>query len=232
MTRQRWTHDEDALLLRLYPSTRTHTLAAALRRPIRAVYARATHLGLRKDAGYLASAASGRLSGQRGVPNRFRAGHLPHNKGLRRPGWTRGRMRDTQFVAGVPPHNTVPIGTERVRMGYLFVKTRDDLRPARKCWISKHQHLYERAHGPIPAGHIVRFRDNNRAHFALHNLECVSRAEHAATKGLHSLPPEIVKIHQLRGAILRQINQRQPPQPKPRIGRPPIHSPHREAVAQ
>jgi hypothetical protein len=133
-------------------------------------------------------------------------------------------MAHTQFKADHSPHNTVPIGTETVRSdGYVWVKRWDDRTPARMNWTSKHQAVYEAAHGPIPDGHIVRFRNADRTDFALENLECVSRAEHAATKGLHSLPPEIVQVHQLRGAITRQINKRQPPAPV-RRGRPPKHA--------
>lgn len=219
----KWTDAERAVLVARYADTKTDTLAAELGLRESQVYQQANKMGLSKSAAYLGSALSGRLiyGHERGGNTRFKKGQTPANKGLRRPGWGPGRMKQTQFRAGENPHNTVPVGTERVREGYVFVKTRDDLRPAYKNWISKHQYIWEQANGPIPPKHIVRFKDGDRANLALANLECVSRAEHAATKGLHSLPPEVVKIHQLRGAIARQINKRRPPAPKKRTGRPP-----------
>jgi hypothetical protein len=218
-----WTPAECARLTGAYADTLTAELAREFARPVQHVYAKAKKLGLKKSAAFLTSNCSGRLiyGHERGGATRFKKGQVPANKGLRRPGWTRGRMAETQFKPGGLPHTHVPVGTERVRDGYLWIKVRDDLRPARKNWMSKHQHLWEQAHGPIPAQHIVRFKDNDRTHLALENLECVSRSVHAATRGLHSLPPEVVKVHQLRGAIMRQINKRRPPAPKKRTGRPP-----------
>jgi len=216
-----WTAAQDAVLLARYADTPTAALAATIGCSVGSVYRRAYQLGLAKSAAYFASPAAGRTNGRQGIGTRFKKGQVPQNKGLRRPGWSMGRMRETQFPKGSLPHNTVPVGTETVRRdGYTWVKVRADAVPARRGWVSKHQAVYEAAHGPIPEGHIVRFKDGNITHFALDNLECVSRAEHARTKALHSLPPELVKVHQLRGAIIRQINKRQPPVPKKR-GRPP-----------
>jgi hypothetical protein len=221
--RRYWTAEEDAVLGQLFADTPTHVLAAQLDRPIGSVFQRAYKLGLQKSEAYLASPMSGRTTPghQRGGATRFKPGSVPANKGLRRAGFAPGRMADTMFVAGALPHNTVPIGTEtRRRDGYVWVKRWGDRTPARLNWTSKHQAIYEAEHGPIPAGHIVRFRDNDRTNFALENLECVSRKDHVITRGLHALPPELVQIHQLRGQIARHINKRQPPAPA-RRGRPP-----------
>jgi hypothetical protein len=220
--RHAWTAEQVAVLEARYADTRAADLAAELGLRESQVYQKARALGLAKSAAFLRSEVSGRLlyGHERGGATRFQKGQVPHNKGLRRPGWHRGRMRETQFKKGENPHTWQPVGTEVVRDGYVWIKWSDDHRPTYKNWKSKHQWLWEQAHGPVPAGHIVRFKDGNRANFALDNLECVSRAEHARTKGLHTLPPEVVKVHQLRGAIMRQINKRQPPVPKKR-GRPP-----------
>lgn len=217
-----WTPEEVALLRARYPHERTADIARELGLRERQVYCQAKKMKLKKSAAFLASNLSGRLiyGHERGGATRFKKGQPSHNKGVRRPGYCVGRMGETQFKKGENPHTWVPVGTERVRMGYVWIKVRDDLRPARKNWISKHQHIWEQAHGPVPAGHIVRFKDNNRTHLALENLECVSRREHVATRGLHALPPDVVKVHILRAAITRQIHKHRPPAPKRRTGRP------------
>jgi hypothetical protein len=59
--RQAWTAAELQLLRQRYPSERTSDLAQTLGRPVAHVYARATHLGLRKNAVFQASDKSGRI---------------------------------------------------------------------------------------------------------------------------------------------------------------------------
>lgn len=153
---------------------------------------------------------------------RFKKGQVPMNKGLRRPGWFRGRMRETQFKKGNLSHTHVPIGTEVERKdGYIWVKVSDDRAlPSRRNWKSKHRAIFEAAHGLIPPKHIVVFKDKDKRNFALANLECISLRENARRNTIHRYPKEIVEVVQLRGAINRQINRRRP-RPKARIGRPP-----------
>lgn len=120
--------DRELTLLRLrYPDTPTVNLAKRLTRTPTAVYQRAILLGLRKSAEYLASPESCRLrrGDNAGASHRFLPGHVPANKGLRRPGWSRGRMAETQFKAGNKPHTWKPIGTTRYsKDGYLQRKAR------------------------------------------------------------------------------------------------------------
>lgn len=226
IVRRAWTDAEDALLRVLYPDTPTHAIGTQLKRPAASIYNRAQKLGVRKSEAYLSGPLSGRTrsGSNRGGSTKFKPGSTPANKGMRRPGFAPGRMADTQWKPGAVPHTTVPVGTETRRTdGYVFVKRSEHLRPSRRNWVSKHQAIYEAAHGLIPAGSIVRFVDNDRTNFALDNLECVSRKQHVLTRGLHSLPPELAQIHQLRGVIIKQINRRQPPAPA-RRGRPPKHA--------
>ncbi len=221
MSKRPWTAQEDAQLRELFPDRSTAEVARILGRSVAAVYGRAKSRGIEKDAEYIARQCRIQKGTNLGERFNFKPGQVPHNKGLRRPGFAAGRMRDTQFKPGNLPHTTVPIGTEVVRKdGYVWVKMWDDRTPARNNWISKHQRIYEAAHGPIARGCIVRFINGIKTDFRLENLECVSRADHAATVGLQSLPPEVRQVHQLRGAIQRQINKRQPPVPV-RRGRPP-----------
>lgn len=214
-------------MVALFPHVSSAEVAAKLGLRIGQVSTRAKRMGLKKSAAYLASPAAGRLSREnahaRGATTRFKPGNPSHNKGLRRPGYSvgRGRMQETTFKRGQLPHNTVPIGAEAVRDGDLvWVKVRDDLKPARLNWQPKQRVVWEAANGPIPPGHMVVFRDGNRRNFAIENLECYSKAEHQARHSIHAYGPEIAHISQLRGAITRQVNKIRPPAPK-RRGRPP-----------
>jgi len=83
----------------------------------------------------------------------------------------KGEMR------GAAQHNYVPIGTLRYsKDGYLERKVTDDpnLVPARR-WVGEHRLIWEAAHGPIPAGHVVVFLDGRPLNLELDNLRCVHR---------------------------------------------------------
>lgn len=111
-----------------------------------------------------------------GRTGRFNKGNVPHNKG--KPMKVVGRMAETQFKQGQVPHNTKPIGFERVsKDGYIEVKVREKPENGRKNFEFKHRLIWEQAHGEIPEGHIVIFLDRNNRNFNLNNLALISRAE-------------------------------------------------------
>ncbi len=210
MIRRAWTADDEALLRWLYPDWPAAGLVHVMGRTAAAIRQRALLLGIGKSAAYLAANARGQ----------FRPGLVPHNKGLRRPGWAPGRMRETQFKPGRAPQtarNYRPIGSLRVdKDGRLARKVTDDttLAPARR-WRAEHALVWEAAHGPIPAGHIVVFRPgchttDPRA-ITPDKLELITRAENMRRNSIHTrLPPEVVDLVRLRNALQRRINNRSP----------------------
>lgn len=229
-----WTPEEDELLRRLYPDQPTARVAAELGRKIGPVYQRAYLLGLRKSDAYLAGPDACRLRKGDGVGKRFQfqKGHVPANKGLRRPGWHRGRMRETQFQKGGFPVNRDPdyyvIGALRVNAdGYIDMRVSFERGAA--GWRALHRILWEDAHGPIPEGHVVTFIDGDRLNVELANLQLTSRADLARRNSIHNLPPEIKGAITALGALKRAITirgrreeqDRGPPQPPVRDARGP-----------
>jgi hypothetical protein len=214
-----WMPEEDEILRRAFPHNRTSKVARVLRRSESSVHQRARKLGLKKAPAYLASPEACRLrrGDEAGKAYRFPKGHVPANKGLRRPGWHAGRMRETQFkkgaMHGAAQHNYVPIGTLRVKDGVLARKVTDDpsMYPARR-WVPVHRTVWEAAHGPVPAGHVVRFRDGMKTliedEITVDRLELVTFAENMRRNTVHRYPKEIVQLVQLRGALNRKINRR------------------------
>lgn len=209
-----WAVEDDARLRREYPDMPTVELARSLGRSARAVSARAFTLGLHKSAEYLASPAACRLRGDDvGKRYRFPKGNIPANKGLRRPGWHRGRMKETQFKkgerSGVAVKLWKPIGTERIsKDGYLERKVNNDL-PLQARWRAVHLILWESAHGPLPKGHAVRFVNGDKRDIRLDNLALISRRDLMARNTLHTLPKPLAQTIQLLGALNRQIRRRQ-----------------------
>lgn len=131
-----------------------------------------------------------------GLTGRFKKGHVPVNKGTHPP--TVGRMAETQFKHGHLPHNTKPIGYERItKDGYIEVKIA--MRPSRKdCndnFILKHRLVWEQANGPIPKGYIVAFKDGDKTNCDIGNLALITMAENVTMmrRNLRSDNPELTE---------------------------------------
>lgn len=210
-----WTPEKDELLRQLYPHMRTADVARRVGRTVYSTYNRAYGLGLKKSAAYLASPDACRLRRNNfGAAHRYPKGHVPANKGLRRPGFSvgRGRMQETQFKKGVRSGIAVklykPIGTERVsKDGYLERKINDDM-PLQSRWRAVHLLLWESANGPLPKGHAVAFINRDKTDIRIENLECISRRELMARNTVHNLPRPLADAVQLLGAVRRRINRR------------------------
>jgi hypothetical protein len=220
--RQFWTAREERILRDLYPDCLAETVARELGRPVRAVYQKATALGLSKSEAFKASDASGRV--KRGkqhpsmVASQFRPGLTPWNKGARGSTGTQEGCRATQFKPGRAASeaaNYAPIGSLRIsKDGYAERKVTDDpgIVPARR-WVAVHRLVWEAARGPIPAGHAVVFRPGQKTaeadRITVEMLEMLTRAQLMQRNSYHTnYPPEVRQLVQLRGALTRQINSR------------------------
>ena len=91
MTRRAWTATEIETLMRLYPDTPTCDLARQLKRSVRAVYQQAEILGVRKDPALNVELGKRVAAHPRSIAARYKKGHVPANKGVRRPGYAPGR---------------------------------------------------------------------------------------------------------------------------------------------
>jgi len=218
-----WTDAEIRALTESYPHRPTREIAATWQRSISNVYKKASQLGLHKSQSFLDSEESGRLRKGQSRPgtehNQFKKGHVPANKGLRRPGFHAGRMRETQFKkgerSGVAAKNWVPVGSIRPdNEGYLRIKVREAVYGKEpfgfgnsKVWPMYNRYLWEQHRGPIPPKHMVVFKDGNKAHCVIENLELLSMANNARRNSMwRQLPRELAEVIQLNGALKRRIN--------------------------
>lgn len=200
-----------AVIKRRYPHVKTSTLSEQLGCSIQCIYRKVQALGLRKTEKYLASPDACRLrrGDNVGESCRFSPGHVPANKGLRRPGWHSGRMRETQFKKGVKPPTWLPIGSYRkTKEGYLQRKVTDTGYPPRD-WQAEHRLLWAEQYGEMPPGYAVKFIDGDKANVAIGNLCLVSRRDLALLNNIwRRYPRELAEVIQLRGALKRKINRR------------------------
>lgn len=205
--RRYWSRNETARLRKLYPHHQTADVATMLGRTLPATYGRAAKLGLEKTAAYLRSPAAHRLDGVKGMGTRFERGLIPWNKGKRYKAG--GRSKLTRFKKGHIPRNWKSVGSTRINSeGYRDIKITDLGRGAMD-WRAVHRLNWIGAHGPIPKGFFLRFRDGDRLNALVGNLELVTRAQHLYRNYHGRYPLELRRLVQLRGALNRQINKRE-----------------------
>jgi hypothetical protein len=109
-----------------------------------------------------------------------------------------GKGVATQFKKGNTRKETRPVGFERIcsRDGVILIKVAEE-NPYTGCktrYRPKHRVLWEAAHGPIPKGMVVRFKNGDKMQCELRNLECISQALNLRlnTK-VHSALPDAFK---------------------------------------
>jgi len=112
-----------------------------------------------------------------GIDMLFPKGHTPLNKG--RKGYCAPGSEKGWFAPGHPgyKYKEMPIGSERVANGYIWVKISNKSGPNKNRWRQKHILIWEKTNGPVPKGHAILFADGNRKNINLNNLLLVSRKE-------------------------------------------------------
>lgn len=204
-----WTIEQEAVLQARYPHEKTEKIATDLGKSLRKVYAKANRMGLKKTPEYMASPDAQRLrrGDNVGAAYRYPKGHVPFNKGAK--GISYPGCQGTQFKPGQKPHTWTPIGTERLSKGGYLQRKMADTGCTRRDYVAVHHLLWIEHNGPIPQGHAVAFKDGNKQHITLDNLELVSRAELMRRNSYHTnYPKEVARLIQLRGALQRKINRR------------------------
>lgn len=213
--RHRWQAFELDFLRQHYATMLTSTIATTLGIAARRVLAKANELGLRKSIALIAETARQRTQNASHGSHRTRIqpGSVPWNKGMKGSTGTQPGCRATQFKAGNKPHTWVPVGSYRICEGQLQRKFSDDPGSADKRWRAVTRLVWEEAHGPMPAGHLVVFKPGRQttdpAAITLDAIELVTRAENMRRNSYHTnYPPELRSVVQLRGVLSRQINRK------------------------
>jgi len=214
--RQVWTSAEEVYLREHYGDGSTKKIAEHLNRTLLKIYAKARKLKLAKTSEYIQDPKNKchLFKGHGfGVASQFKKGQVPANKGLRRPGYAPGRMKEGQFKKGQVPQNHLPIGTlQQDNYGYWRIKVREPL-PGEatgtgntKSWPLYNRWLWEQHKGPIPPTHLVIFKDGKREHCVIENLELLSMADNARRNKMWGrLPQELAEVIQLQGVLKRKI---------------------------
>lgn len=209
-----WTGREIARLRELYPTTPAPALERAFGRKIGKIHAAARRYGIAKNPEFVRAHCRIQKGAHIGAEHCYPKGHVPANKGLRRPGYAPGRMAETQFKKGQRSQTWHAVGSIIPDgHGFLRIKIRER-RPGDapgwnpQIWPALHHQVWIEHHGPIPPHHAVVFKDGDRRNCTIGNLECIQRAELARRNAMwNRFPPELTEAIMLNAALKRKLRR-------------------------
>jgi len=204
-TRKFWTDADLWRLIAWHPSMSNAAIGRKLHRTTTSINAASGILGLEKSREYLSTIPIKTGMVEAGRAYRYPKGHVPANKGLK--GVCAEGCKATQFKKGHQRNIKFDIGSLRLNAdGYVDMKIREA--PGAKAWRPFHSILWEDAHGPLPAGHCIRFGDGDRLNLDLDNFILITRKKNMLLNSVHNLPQPLVATIQLLGALKRKLNRR------------------------
>lgn len=108
-----------------------------------------------------------------GRTGRFEKGHATHNKGKKMPADVYEKCKATMFKKGNVPVNHREVGSTRItKDGYIEIKIAEPNK-----WCLLHRHIWRQKFGPVPKGHCLIFKDNNKQNCEPDNLMLITRNE-------------------------------------------------------
>jgi hypothetical protein len=198
-----WTPEQDQQIRDRYPHEETAVLAAAMGLKPSTLGHRAKELNVSKTRDHLAGLARKHLTDS-GKAYRFPKGNVPWTKGMKGLRMSPG----TEFKKGQRPRNYAAVGSRKMHMGYQWIKVQDGGWP--NAWRPEHHVVWEQHHGQrIPAGHVLRFADENRFNFAPENLVLATKADLMRSNTIQNLPTGLVEVIRLKTAVVREIKKQQ-----------------------
>ena len=205
MKRKPWTQEECELLKELYSRTDIFVsdMQRILGRSSTQIYQKAAALDLRRPEEIYVISGQILSQSEAAKATRFRKGSIPPNKGKRMSPELYAKLAPTMFKKGNTPGNHKPVGSERVNVdGYIERKVAEPNK-----WECKHRIIWKQAHGDIPKGCNIQFKDGNPLNCTLSNLYLISRANQMKNENglMARYPEELQKVIRLRGAVKRQM---------------------------
>lgn len=217
-----WTDEHIAYMREHYATTENAELERILNHPAACIIVYAQKLGLKKDKSFISQLRSRPWQNENhlGRNSWFKTGNVPAHKGVRRPGYAPGRMKETLFKKGegrgAENHKWVPVGTIKTDAnGYQRIKVRES-QPGEpsgfgnyEVWPVLHRYTWEQRNGPVPDGFVVTFKDGNKANAGdVENLVLISRGDLLKMHSINNLPEELQEVIRLTGRLTRKIRER------------------------
>lgn len=202
---KKWTDEEKRIVRDMYPDHFASEIAAMIGKTVSGVQQMARSMGVRASKERVAETGRRTAQNPNSIASRFGKGHASWNNGKKMDPEVYEKIKRTMFKKGHVSVNRRPIGSERVNVdGYVEVKVAEPNK-----WRLKHRVVWEEAHGPIPSGYNVQFKNGNTQDVRLENLFLISRAEQLRDRNsIHArYPEELKQLIRLKGSIKRQITE-------------------------
>lgn len=126
-----------------------------------------------------------------GLTGHFVKGQPSHNKGVKMSPEVYEKAKATMLKPGSRPHNTNEVGDiVLATIGYYKIKIAEP-----DVWKFCHIKAWEDAHGKVPEGMMVSFKDGNRENWDIGNLMLITNEENGFLNSNHlrSEFPEITE---------------------------------------
>ena len=205
MSGRKWTQDEIDIISRMYWDHFATEIAPVLGRSVTSVHNKARLLDLKCSPDKIRRSGMMSSNHPNTIAARFPKGHIPGNKGKKMSPEVYSKVAKTMFKKGRTPHNHREVGSERINKdGYIEIKVAEPNR-----WKPKHRIVWEQAHGAIPKGYNVQFKNHNTLDCRIENLYLISKADQMAKENSFyaKYPKELQDVIRLKGAINRQIHK-------------------------
>ena len=152
-----------------------------------------------------------RTKNPRPTPSRFQKGHTPFSKGKKWDEYmspeSQARSRMTTFKKGHTPHNTQPLGSISIMVGYWVMKVSHTGNQHQK-WKFLHRLLWEKEKGPIPKGMNVVFRNGDRNDIRMENLMLMDRKEMARYTPVDDSEPEMQRFSEMVARVAAKVAEK------------------------
>lgn len=142
---------------------------------------------------------------QRKLDSRIKPGSTPANKGKKMSPEVYEKAKETFFKKGHVPANVKYDGHERIdtKDGYVHIRV------SKGKYVLKHRLVWENAHGKIPEGMVIAFKNGDKTDIILDNLECISMGENMLRNTIHNYPEDLKEVIYLKTSLKRQIKKKE-----------------------
>lgn len=198
----KWTEEQIKILVDNYHDHDVNELSEMIGRNRQSVNNKAFQMRLKKTPEHIKKMLNKSidLMVKKGTVTAFKKGNKPWNKG------TKGVMKANKasYKKGKIPKSYHEPGTISInKEGYKIQKLEDGR------WVRTQVLAWEKVHGPIPEGYILRLKNKDIDCVDVNNMFLVTRSENLELNTVHRYPKELINTIKLLNKLKKKTNEKQ-----------------------